>query len=294
MYGIAELETFVQVARRGGITAAAQHLGIATATVSHRVSKLEHALQLTLFHRNSRSVALTDEGEIFLARVEGILEDLHLAELEAGGRSGDLRGHLRVTLSPWILSRFILPRLAGFRRHHPALTIEFLAVDRFVSLVDEGQDCAIRVGQLKDSALIASKVADNDRIICAAPRYLTEKGAPDTAEDLAALDWVCLPWQTRWTIRIDGGRRSEIAAQRSVFVSNSDMLTEAAVQGLGLAVKSRLAVKSELDAGALVEVLPGTLEPQDAPIWYLTTPDARAGRKTKAFGALVKAAFRPG
>ena len=291
MYGVQDLETFVQVARRGGITAAARHLGVAAATVSHRITKLEHALQLTLFHRNNRSCVVTDEGDVFLARVETILEELHQAELDAGGRSGALRGHLRVTLPPWILSRFVLPHLAAFRQRHPDLTVEFLAVDRFVPLVDEGQDCAIRVGQLKDSALIAAKVADNERIVCAAPRFLADKGKPETPEDLASLDWVCLPWQTRWTVRSRRGLRSEIAAQRAVLVSNSDMLTDAAVQGVGLAVKSRLAIESELAAGDLVEVLPGVLWSHEAPIWYVTTPDARAGRKTKAFGALVKAAF---
>ncbi len=292
MYSIPDLETFVSVARNGGVSAAARHLGISAATTSHRIAKLENALSLTLFLRDSRNFRLTDEGQVFLERVERILEDLHQAEREAGGGDAPLRGHLRVTLSPWILSRFIMPRLGAFRRENPELTLEFLAVDRFISLVEERQDCAIRVGQLADSALIAQKLCDNDRIICAAPAFLHKYGAPSSVEDLSSALWVCLPWQMKFDVRAPDGSSKQITAMRNVIVSHSDMLADAAVQGLGLAVKSRLAVRAELKTGALVEVMPGTLISRDAPIWFLTTPDARSGRKTEAFANLCKEAFQ--
>ncbi len=292
MYSIPDLETFVAVARGGGITAAARQLGISGATVSHRIGKLEQVLKVTLFLRNSRSFALTDEGRIFLERIEGILDDLYQAEAEAGGGNTSLRGHLRVTLSPWILSRFIMPHLGGFRRAHPQLAIEFLAVDRFVSLVEERQDCAIRVGQLTSSSLIARKLSRNDRIICASPGFLSEYGVPRTIGDLQDAPWVCLPWQMRFDLRAPNGTVGQIAIRPNVTVSHSDMLTEGAAQGLGLAVKSRLAVQEELDAGKLVEVMPGTLHPSEAPIWFVTSPDARSGRKTKAFADLCAVAFR--
>lgn len=168
MYSVDDLATFVAVAHRGGITAAAHQLGISPATASHRIAKLERALQLTLFHRNSRSFRLTDEGQRYLERIEPVLDELASARDEAGGTRAALRGHLRVTLSPWILSRYILPALPDFKRDHPELSLEFLAVDRFVPLVEEGQDCAVRVGQLKDSALRARRIADNERVLCAA------------------------------------------------------------------------------------------------------------------------------
>jgi len=111
MYSIPDLQTFVSVAKTGGITSAARHLGISTATTSHRIAKLERVLKVTLFHRNSRTFRLTDEGQVFLERVDTVLEDLQQAELDVGSGTASLRGHLRVTMSPWILSRFIMPEM---------------------------------------------------------------------------------------------------------------------------------------------------------------------------------------
>ncbi|MEM9601502.1 MAG: LysR family transcriptional regulator [Pseudomonadota bacterium] len=287
-----DLSTFVTVAHRGGITAAAQQLGISPATTSHRIAKLERALRLTLFHRNSRSFQLTDEGQRYLDRIEPVLDDLAAARDDAGGTRTALRGHLRVTLSPWILSRYILPALAPFKRAHPELSLEFLAVDRFVSLVEEGQDCAVRVGQLKDSGLLARRIADNERVLCAAPSYLADAGAPTDIDTLDAHSWVCLPWQMRLPLRTPLGGERPFTATRNILVSNSDMLTDAAVNGLGIAIKSRLAVQDELRDGRLVEVLPGALAAADAPIWFVSAPESRAGLKNRAFGGFVASRFQ--
>ena len=291
MYSVPDLQAFVAVARHGGITAGAAQIGVSAATTSHRISKLEDRLGVKLFHRNSRTGVLSDEGAVFLDRVELVLAELEEAEVEVRGRDADIRGHLRVTMSPWILSRFVLPHLPAFRHKHPNLTIEFLAVDRFVPLVDEGQDCAIRVGVLADSALIATKLSDNHRILCAAPSYLEKAGPPTSFDALIAAQWVCLPWQMRFDIVAPDGSRRTLQAARNVTVSNSDMLTDAAVQGLGLAVKSRLAVAQELSQGTLVEVMPGTLHAPEAPIWFLAPSSGRSSRKTRAFRQLVRHAF---
>ncbi|MBO9412250.1 MULTISPECIES: LysR family transcriptional regulator [unclassified Ruegeria] len=291
MYHVNDLLTFVSVAKTGGVGSAAKAQGISAATVSHRVTKLEEVLNLKLFHRNSRKVQLTEEGLIFLDRIEPLLADLRDAELEAGSGSGALRGHLRVTLSPWILSRFIMPVMSTFQAEHPDLTVEFLAVDRYVALVDEGIDCAIRVGQMADSTLKARKLSDNDRIICASPVFCETYGLPTTAEDLRLMRWACLPWQTRLDI-MDGHGAAQFSIPRGIAVSNSDMLTEAAVQGLGLAVKSRLAVQRELESGALVEVMPGVLRSPDAPISFVHAGNATPGRKVRAFSDLANRAFQ--
>lgn len=291
MYSIDDLRTFVVIAETGGVSSSARRLGISPATASHRLSKLEGALQLTLFHRNSRSLRLTSEGQIFFERVQGILADLSQAEREAGSSVAELSGTLRVTMSPWILSRFILPILPTFQAEHPRLTFDFLAVDRFVSIVSEGQDCAIRVGQLEDSALVARKLSDNDRILCCSPSFLDHHGPLEGPGDLSRVPWVSLPWQQSLSVKDAKGRRQDLRALASVLVSNSDMLTDAAVQGLGLAVKSRVAVRDELKDGRLVEVLPGTLWEPSAPIWFVYSPEARASQKTKLFGDLAMRAF---
>ncbi|MEM8591911.1 MAG: LysR family transcriptional regulator [Pseudomonadota bacterium] len=290
MYSIPDLQTFVTVARHGGITAGAGVLGISAATASHRIAKLETRLGVQLFHRSSRNFTLSDEGTLFLERIEPALRDIEQAEFEAGGGT-TLRGHLRATMSPWILSRFIMPHLGAFRATHPDLTIEFLTVDRYVSLAEEGQDCAIRVGKLADSALISKKLSDNERIICAAPSFLQRFGAPSSVEDLRKALWVCMPWQMQMEL---AGNHPKLIFERNVTVSNSDMLTDAAVHGLGLAVKSRLAIAKELEHGSLVEIMPGTLAPEQAPIWFLCPPESRNSRKTMAFRDLVVRAFAGG
>lgn len=284
MYNIEDLRTFVEIAQRGGITAAANSLSISPATVSHRLSKLEQHLGVSLFHRNSRTVLLSAEGEAFLSRVQGILTDLAEAELDIGSHGGKLQGHLRVTMAPWILSRFILPNLPEFQTAEPGLTFEFLAVDRYVNLAEEGQDCAIRVGALEDSSFLSKKLADNRRILCASPLYLQRHGTPRTLSDLTAHKSVCLPWQKDWGLSIQMPRIS-------VTVSNSDTLTDAATHGVGIAVKSELAVAHELAAGQLVEVLPGVLKSDQAPISSLRPASLKDSRKVDAFVNFASSCF---
>ncbi len=291
MYSIDDLKTFVAIAEANGVTAGARRVGISAATASHRLNKLEAALELTLFHRNSRMLRLTDEGQIFFERTEAILADLAQAERDAGSRTAQLKGQLRVTMSPWILTRYILPTLPDFQREHPELAFDFLAVDRFVSLSAEGQDCAVRVGELSDSALVARKLSDNHRIICASPAFLARHGTPLDAEAALDLPWVSLPWQTRIAFADAKGKRKDATVRSGVLVSNSDTLTDAVTQGLGLAIKSRLAVQSELDEGRLVEVAAGSLWKPEAPIWFVYPPEARSATKTEVFGSFVSTCF---
>lgn len=291
MYSIDDLRTFIVIAEAGGVTAGAKRVGISPATASHRLAKLEAALQLTLFHRNSRILRLSAEGQVFFDRVQPILADLRQAECDAGSGAAALSGNIRVTMSPWILSRFILPALPAFSIRHPQLTFEFLAVDRYVSLAAEGQDCAIRVGQLESSALVARKLSENDRMICCAPSFLERHGPIENTDQLASAPWVSLPWQRRFAVKDGKGRKRDFAALSTVLVSNSDMLTEGAVQGLGLVIKSRMAVQSELQDGRLVEVCAGTLWEPSAPIWFVYSPEARTAQKTKLFGDLAMQIF---
>ena len=292
MYSIPDLETFLAVARANSVTQAARQLNISPATTSHRLQKLEDALNVQLFYRNSRKLVLSEEGQIFFQRIEKILEDLYQTECEVGAGQLPLRGSLRTTMSPWILSRVLMPYLEGFRNQFPELSLNFLTVDRFVPLVEEAQDCAIRIGNLNDSSLIAHKLCDNKRIICAAPDFIKKFGFPETLEDLQDAHWVCLPWQTSFDVLNHKGKRLEIRAKRNVAVSSSDMLTSGAVQGLGLALKSRLAIQSELETGQLIEVMPSFLMPETAPIWFVHPPSAKGTRKVSEFLKVTKKAFQ--
>lgn len=291
MYGITDLEAFVEIVDRGGVTAAAGSLGLSPATVSHRLTKLERHLGAQLFYRDSRHFRPSPEGEAFYSRITPLLESLRDAEQAVAAEDAPLSGRLRVTLPPWILAKYVLPCFSGFAEQHPDLKIDFLATDRFVNLQEEGLDAAIRVGQLEDSSLRALKIADNRRVLCASPAYLDRHGRPERPEDLITHLWVCLPWQTQWRVRMSDGIHKNISGRRQVTLSNSDSLTEAALNGLGITMKSRLAIADELSAGRLEVLLPDVLEDSDAPIWLLRAPQGMRSRKIGTFYEFMTQVF---
>lgn len=291
MYNIDDLETFVLIANLGSVTSAAKTQGISAATASHRLSKLEKYLNVSLFHRSSRKIALTNEGEVFYEHVSGILEALNEAEMDIGARGGRIKGHLRVTLAPWILERFILPNLVEFRAKHPDLSIEFLAVDRLVRLVEEGVDCAIRVGELKSSGLKAQKIRDNHRILCASPDYLDAHGTPHSIDELKDHSWICLPWQQEWLMQEEDRMSLVKARKKALLVSNSDLLTKATLLGLGIAIKSRLAISDEIKTKKLIEILPGKLTRANAPISMVRSPNIKNSSKVDTFFTFIRTCF---
>ncbi|TBR42472.1 LysR family transcriptional regulator [Marinomonas agarivorans] len=291
MYSINDLETFVAIARSGGISAASRLQGISVATISHRLGKLEHALKVPLFHRSNKAMHLNKEGQMFLERVEKILEELHDAQTTLTGKPDQLHGHLRVTMSPWIMRRFVMPYLAGFQQTHPDLTLELLATDQIVPLAEEMQDCAIRVGQLPDSTLVAHKLADNQRILCASPDYIERIGPIDNIATLQQAHWVCLPWQTRFQIKLANSPTQSVLMSKKLIVSNSDMLTTGAIYGNGLAIKSRLAIEKELQNKQLMEVLPTSLINANAPISLIYPSNTRSVRKMQVFKQFLQQAF---
>ncbi len=291
MYDIADLTTFVEVVERGGVSAAALALDIAPSTASHRIAKIEKRLRTRLFHRDSRHFAPTEEGRQFWLRAREILAALEDAEKEAMGGESGMRGVVKATLPPWILTAFILPRLAAFQARNPELSLEFLATDRFVNLVEERQDLGVRVGALSDSSLFAQKIADNDRVICASPAYLRAEGLPEDVDALTRRRFVVLPWQRSIALnRADGGARP-FTPTRKVVLTDADALTSAALHGVGMVVKSRLAIAAELADGRLTDVLPGALADAAAPIHIVRAGSAPASRKISAFAAFIRKAF---
>ncbi len=294
MYSVADLETFVAIVEQGGVTAAADRLDLAPATVSHRLAKLEQHLGTSLFHRDARHFAPSEEGQLFFDRVGDILDQLREAERAIGKGAADIEGTVRVTLPPWILANFVLPALSDFETAHPKLKIDFLATDRFVNLVEEGQELALRVGVMADSGLLARKIADNERILCAAPSYLERFGHPAVAEELPEHRWVCLPWQRQWRLNMSSGRVDTLTGKVQFTVSNSDSLSQSAEAGIGIAIKSRLAVLPALNEGRLVEVLPGVLADAEAPIWIVRASSRVRSRKLDATSEFLATAIRRG
>ncbi|MEM1046314.1 MAG: LysR family transcriptional regulator [Pseudomonadota bacterium] len=291
MYDIADLETFIEVVERGGVTAAAHALDIAPSTVSHRIAKIEKRLRTRLFHRDSRHFSPTDDGRQFWMRARDIVEALREAEQEAMGGASGVRGVLKVTLPPWVMNAFVAPRLAAFQADNPDLALEFLTTDRFVNLVEERQDLGVRVGALSDSALRAQKIADNERVICASPNYLRKAGEPTSIDALERHLFVVLPWQRSLVLNADAGGTRAITPAHRIILTDAEALTSAALNDVGLVVKSRLAISAPLAEGRLVEVLPGALADASAPIHLIRTGATPPPRKVSVFSDFLRDVF---
>ncbi len=292
MYNLTDLQTFVSIVDNNSIHRAAAAQQVSVATVSLRLSKLEKALSTVLVFRDSRKLELSSAGEVFYQRVCAILEALRDAEYQIGARRSSISGVLRVTMPPWIFSKFVMPRLMEFEQQYPDLKLEFLINDQFVNVVEDKQDVAVRVGSLSDSAILARKLCDNHRILCASPRYLERYGTPDSLARLAEHRWVVLPWQRQLKMQ-ESGKVRTFNVDARFTVSNSDYMTQALLAGHGIGIKSYIAIREALQSGSLVEVLPGMLASGEAPVWFLKPQNSLTTRKTEAFFEFMKSVFAP-
>lgn len=289
MYTINELETFVAIVENKGVVSAANALNISSATVSHRLSKLERILGTVLVFRDSRNVRPSAEGEEFYQRVGDILAALYDAEFAIGARDSGISGRLRVTLPPWVFSLYILPNLAKFEQQYPKVVLDFLVTDHFVNVVDDAQDVAVRVGTLANSGLLARKITHNRRILCASPDYLRLHSPIKDVQMLSEHRFVCLPWQKQLKLLHNDGNVFTFNANTRFTISNSDNMTQALQAGHGIGIKSELAIKRCLASGALVEVLPNVLAAPEAPVWFLRPQNSLATwqhEKLKLFSTL--------
>tara|TARA_B100000446_G_C10507004_1_gene325388 strand:- start:304 stop:1203 length:900 start_codon:yes stop_codon:yes gene_type:complete len=290
MYNLTDLQTFVSIVDNNSIHGAAAAQQVSVATVSLRLSKLEKALSTVLVFRDSRKLELSSAGEVFYQRVCAILEALRDAEYQIGARRSSISGVLRVTMPPWIFSKFVMPRLMEFEQQFPDLKLEFLINDQFVNVVEDKQDVAVRVGSLSDSAMLARKLCDNHRILCASPLYLERYGTPDSLARLAEHRWVVLPWQRQLKMQ-ESGKVRTFNVDARFTVSNSDYMTQALLAGHGIGIKSYIAIREALQSGSLVEVLPGMLASGEAPVWFLKPQNSLTTRKTEAFFDFMQSVF---
>lgn len=263
---IRDLQVFVRALRLGGLSAAARELDISPAMASRHLHALEARLGVTLVHRTTRRLALTEAGAAYLDKAERILEELAEADAEVRAQAVTVAGRLRVSAPAAFGVHHVAGLVADFHRQYPAVTVELGLSDRYVDLVREGWDMAIRIGRLADSSLVARKLAEVGLCVCAAPGYLAERGTPRTLEDLGGHD--CLGYTLAestgtlyWGFGADGSRR--VPVRGSLHADNGEALVRAAMAGQGLVYGPRFLVAQALAGGALVEV---TL---DAPLMRL-------------------------
>jgi DNA-binding transcriptional LysR family regulator len=249
-----QIETFVAVAMKGSLTAAANAEGIAPAVVSRRMDALEERLGVKLLVRTTRKVTLTFEGSAYLEACQRILRDI--GDAEAGVAQGSARasGHLKVTAPAGFGRKHVAPLLQEFMRDHPEVSASLDLADRTVDLVSEGIDCAVRLGGLVDSSLVAVRLGEMRRVVVGSPAYLQQRGVPRSLGDLAHHDCLALATQSGWDF-IDGGQTLLFKPPGRFACNDGAVLHEWALAGMGLAWRSLWEVGDDLRWGRLVSVL---------------------------------------
>lgn len=260
-----QIETFVSVATRGSLTAAARAEGVAPAIIGRRLDALEARLGVKLLVRTTRRIALTHEGSAFLEDGQRLLTDLGNAEASVSAGGVKASGHLRITAPAGFGRRHVAPLVPRFRELHPEVTVSLNLSDRVVDVAGEGYDCAVRVGDLPDSSLVSVRLADNRRLCVATPSYLQRHGRPATPADLARFDCLVLSSdasQTRgWAFSMPVAELSsekEISHLRPggpLDCSDGQVLHEWCLAGWGIAWRSTWEVEADIAAGRLETVL---------------------------------------
>ena len=252
-----ELLVFHTVVRYLSAAKAARELGLTPSGVSRVLSRLEERLGVRLLQRTTRKVSLTEEGSVFHVRTGQILNDLADAEAEMRKSAVQPRGNLRMT-APVVLGRLHLsPLLSKLLKRHPELGVDLQLVDRFVDLVDEGLDLAIRVGALADSRLIARRLCANRRVLVASPDYLARRGVPKTPQELTEHECLLFTGFNRpreWRLAGPTGPVS-IEVSGRMASNNVDALCDTALGGAGITMGATLQAWPHLRSGALVRVL---------------------------------------
>jgi DNA-binding transcriptional LysR family regulator len=278
-----EMVVFARVVERGSLSAAARSLGMTTSAVSKRIAALEGKLRTRLLHRTTRKLATTDAGDALYARVRRVLADLDDAEHEVTGLGGGLRGRVRVSASLTFGQLHLAPLVADFLLQHPDLRVELRLSDRYVDVVGEDFDLAIRAGHLLDSSLIARKLAPDPRVVCGAPAYLDRHGTPRTPADLARHNCMHHAYSgagTTWSFEGPSGR-VDVKVQGTLCINHSGAIREAALRGLGLALLPRFAVIDQIRSGALRLVLEDH-SVAEAGVYALTPQGAHPTLKVRA------------
>jgi len=263
-----DLRVFVAVVRKGSFSAAAAELAMSPAFVSKRIGILEEGLGVRLFERSTRRVVVTDDGEQVYGRAQRILEQLDDMVDELQERHSEPAGRLRICSSFGFGRKVVAPVVARLAASYPKLQIRFEVFDRLVDTVAEGFDLDVRIGDDIHPQMVARKLMDNYRILCASPDYLARQGVPKTLADLAGHQCLAIKERDhplgRWRLH---GRHGEetVRVAGSLSTNHGEIALRWAEEGAGIVLRSQWDARSYLASGALVQVLPEYTQP--ANVW---------------------------
>jgi len=264
------------------ISLAGQELGLSPAVASAHINKLENGLGVRLVHRTTRKVSLTEDGQAFLPHAEEVLGSVEAARASVGAGSISPSGTLRVTAPASFGRMHLMPALQGFMFAYPNLTIDFRFSDSIVDLVEGGFDIAIRNADLKDSGLIARKLAPDCRVLCASPKYLETFGNPETPDDLRDHRCLTLSGLENWVFETPQGKVT-IKAKGRFRTDNGEAVRDSCVAGLGITINSTWCAYKHLARGELVKILTDYPLAGESAIWAVYPSSRMLAPKVRAF-----------
>lgn len=284
-----DLALFCEIARRASFIAAASELGISAAHASGRIAALEAMLGVKLFHRTTRRVSVSEDGETVYRWALKILEDVEGMTDAVASVRGEPRGLLRISSSRRLGHAHLAPILSLLRQRHPGLETWLELLDRPVDLIGEGFDIDLRVGAVDEPHLIAHRIVSSRRILCASPAYVERRGMPAVPADLARHD--CLVFRDRetmfgaWRLQGEGGVET-VKVSGPMASNHSDIVLQWALDGHGIIMSSVWDVADSLDAGALRRILPGWHDPAD--VWAVTPARSTESARLRVCLAFLK------
>jgi DNA-binding transcriptional LysR family regulator len=284
---IEELRTFVEVADAGGVTSGARRLGVSKSIVSRRLARLEEDLGIQLLARTTRGAALTEAGVTFRDHAAKVCAEIDIAR-ETILPAGDLRGRLRIAAPLSFGSTHLAPVFAQLAQRHPHLHVHACYSDRFVDIIAEGYDCAIRLGHLEDSNLLARRVGPIFGKLVASPAYVEAHGEPGTPAEI--LDHQAVMQRTETWQFMDGEKAVTIRPQGRFKGDNGTALVSAALAGLGIAYLPEGLVDEHIASGALVQIM--TRYPiRPAGIFVVRPPGQHPARKVRVLTEMLLECF---
>lgn len=288
------LAVFAKVVEQGSFARAAERLDLSTSAISRHVADLETHLNARLLNRTTRKLSLTESGQAFFERCIQLLSDLEEAESLATSSTAEPRGTIKLTCSINFGIRYLAPAIGAFQQRYPAAHFDVSLSDRFVDLVDEGFDLAVRIGEAGNSNLIAKKIGEMRLVCCASPAYLKRYGKPKQPQDLAkhnCLAYSYLSSKNHWVFEDKMSNSIDVPIKGSVEANNGEMLLAVAEQGIGIVLEPDFSASAALKAGTLVPILTA-YQPRRTNIYAVYPSRRHLSAKVRAFVDFLSERFR--
>lgn len=262
---ISDLLAFQEIVKQGSFSLASKKLGVSVAVISKRLKRLESKLNISLIARSTRTLSITEEGEKYYKHCQLILSAIEEAECEILNESETPRGQLKISVPAYFGQLYIAPILPEFLKKYPNIDISIDFSDKFVNVIEDGYDLSIRIGNLQDSNLIATKVAIDQRLVVASPRYLEEFGKPITPNELYEHNALIFsnpsPFDL-WTFLDHNHKEHSVKVRGNFETNNCESLNKAVLSGVGIALRPKWDVWRYIKQGSLVQLLSDYLPPQ--------------------------------